>query len=84
MVGFAVSPSVQSGGGILKSTTTYIAQSPLPYGLGDLAPVMSQHQLDLHYNKHHKAYVTNYNSLLDRADTARAAGDFDTYIQLYN
>ena len=67
-------------------TTNYLhlVQKPLPYGLGDLAPVMSQHQLDLHYNKHAKAYVTNYNVFLDQADAARAAGDFETYIQLYN
>lgn len=28
--------------------------------------------------------MTTYNALLDQADAARAEGDFDKYIQLYN
>jgi superoxide dismutase, Fe-Mn family len=36
----------------------------LPYELSALEPVISQSIMDLHYNKHHKAYVTNLNKAL--------------------
>lgn len=36
----------------------------LPYGLGDLAPTISEETMDFHYNKHLKAYVDNLNGLL--------------------
>ncbi len=36
----------------------------LNYGLGDLAPHMSQETLEFHYGKHHQTYVTNLNNLI--------------------
>lgn len=36
----------------------------LPYGLGDLAPVISEETMDFHYNKHLKTYVDNLNGLI--------------------
>ena len=54
-----------SAGIIMKDFKTYITQDPLKYELNGLEPIMSAHQLDLHYNKHHAAYVTNANKLLD-------------------
>lgn len=38
-----------------------VVQKPLSYGLRDLEPTISYSQMDLHYNRHHKAYVTNLN-----------------------
>ncbi len=40
-------------------------QRELPYGLGDLAPFVSEEQMHYHYNKHHAAYFKNLNGLLD-------------------
>ena len=37
----------------------------LPYGREDLAPHISKDTLDFHYGKHHNAYVTNLNKLID-------------------
>ena len=37
---------------------------PLPYGINDLAPVISQETIEYHYGKHHQAYVTNLNNLI--------------------
>ena len=40
-----------------------LERKPLPYGLKDLEPVISEKALTLHYTMHHKAYVTNFNKL---------------------
>lgn len=37
----------------------------LPYQLHDLEPYMSKETLEYHYLKHHQAYVTNLNNLLE-------------------
>ena len=37
----------------------------LPYGKDALAPVMSAETLDYHWGKHHKAYVTKTNELIE-------------------
>jgi len=36
-----------------------------------LSPVLSQKQLDLHYNKHHRAYVDKLNSLLPASGNSK-------------
>jgi Fe-Mn family superoxide dismutase len=52
--------------------TTY--QLPaLPYALDALEPVISAEIMNLHYNKHHQAYVTNLNKAL--ADYEKAAAN---------
>jgi len=38
---------------------------PLPYDKTALAPHISAETLDFHYGKHHQAYVTNLNKLLE-------------------
>jgi Fe-Mn family superoxide dismutase len=38
---------------------------PLPYDKNALAPHISAETLDYHYGKHHQAYVTNLNKLLE-------------------
>ncbi len=43
----------------------------LPYDSGALAPYISEDQLTLHYTKHHQAYVTGANAVLERIDKAR-------------
>ena len=37
---------------------------PLPYELNGLAPHISAETLEYHYGKHHRAYVTNLNTLV--------------------
>ncbi|MFP3468424.1 superoxide dismutase, partial [Leifsonia sp. SIMBA_070] len=37
----------------------------LPYDYDALAPFMSRETLELHHDKHHQAYVTNGNTLLE-------------------
>jgi superoxide dismutase, Fe-Mn family len=38
---------------------------PLPYAKNALAPHISEETLEYHYGKHHQAYVTNLNKLVD-------------------
>jgi len=43
----------------------------LPYEYTALAPYISEEQLTLHYTKHHQAYVTGANAILEKLDKAR-------------
>jgi Fe-Mn family superoxide dismutase len=43
----------------------------LPYGYKDLEPHISEEQLKLHHQKHHQAYVTAANNLLEKLEKAR-------------
>ena len=43
----------------------------LPYDYKALAPYISEEQLTLHHTKHHNAYVTGANALLQKFDAAR-------------
>jgi Fe-Mn family superoxide dismutase len=54
----------------------------LPYGLGDLEPVISKEIMDLHYNKHHNTYIQNLNKLLEQYEEAEKNGDVAKTIAL--
>ena len=43
----------------------------LPYGYKALAPYVSEEQLTLHHQKHHQAYVTGANAILEKLGKAR-------------
>ncbi len=43
----------------------------LSYDYKDLEPYISQQQLQIHHEKHHQAYVTGANAILERIDQAR-------------
>jgi len=43
----------------------------LPYGYKDLEPYISEGLLRLHHDKHHKAYINNANTILEKLDKAR-------------
>jgi len=51
--------------------TTHYELPKLPYEYRALAPYMSEEQLTLHHTKHHQAYVTGANALLEKFDKAR-------------
>lgn len=50
----------------------------LPYAMDALAPHISKETLEYHYGKHHQAYVTNLNKLID--GTEFAAMDLEAII----
>jgi Fe-Mn family superoxide dismutase len=43
----------------------------LPYGYKDLEPFMSEAQLTIHHQKHHQAYVTGANNIINKLQQAR-------------
>ncbi len=45
----------------------------LNYPLNALEPVISEGIMDLHYNKHHQAYINNLNAALEKAASADLA-----------
>ncbi|MDP6964216.1 MAG: superoxide dismutase [Planctomycetota bacterium] len=64
----------------------------LPYGITDLAPHISAETLEFHHGKHHNAYVTKLNELLDGDSsksleeliTTTEGGVFNQAAQVYN
>lgn len=54
----------------------------LPYDLGALAPAISGEIMELHYKKHHAAYVANLNKALEQSHEAEEKGDVGKQIQL--
>jgi Fe-Mn family superoxide dismutase len=61
----------------MEKTRFYVLPQ-LAYGYDELQPHISKEQLTLHHQKHHQAYVTGANAILERLDKARKEGvDFD-------
>ena len=54
----------------------------LPYDFSALEPVISAEIMQLHYSKHHAAYVTNLNAALEKYHDAEAKGDMASMIAL--
>jgi Fe-Mn family superoxide dismutase len=54
----------------------------LPYDFNSLEPVISAEIMQLHYTKHHNAYVTNLNTALEKYHNAESKGDISSMIAL--
>lgn len=50
----------------------------LPYGYGDLAPIISAETMEIHYAKHHAKYVADFNDVMQVFNNAMSKGDFAT------
>lgn len=55
---------------------------PLPYDFGALEPAISGEIMNLHYTKHHQAYVTNLNKALEQYAEAQQKNDLATMTSL--
>ncbi len=51
------------------------SQAPLPYPYDALEPHIDKETIEIHYTRHHAAYVKNFNSTLQRLDFARTMKD---------
>ncbi len=47
----------------------------LPYKKSELAPILSEEQVSIHYDKHHKSYVDNANKLFEKIAVSRSVGE---------
>ena len=65
----------------MKNSSAY-QQADLPYDFNALEPVISAEIMQLHYSKHHLAYVTNLNAALEKYQEAAAKGDIGAMIAL--
>ena len=54
----------------------------LPYDYAALEPHYSAKVLELHHDKHHKAYVDGLNTTMDKLEQVRASGDYSTIVGL--
>jgi len=54
--------------------TKFYSLPKLLYGYKDLEPYISEEQLRIHHEKHHQAYVTGANTILEKLDKARKEG----------
>lgn len=54
----------------------------LPYDFHALEPVISAEIMQLHYSKHHNAYVTNLNAALEKEADAKQRGDLEAVVAL--
>jgi Fe-Mn family superoxide dismutase len=54
----------------------------LPYDYAALEPHYSAEILELHHDKHHKAYVDGANKALDKLEAARQSDDYDAIVGL--
>ncbi|EPS65962.1 hypothetical protein M569_08814 [Genlisea aurea] len=54
----------------------------LPYDYAALEPVISAEIMKLHHQKHHQAYITNYNKALDQLHAAISNGDASAVVKL--
>lgn len=55
---------------------------PLPYDFGALEPVINAEIMNLHYSKHHQAYVNNLNKALEQCYEAEQKQDLATVVSL--
>jgi superoxide dismutase, Fe-Mn family len=55
---------------------------PLAYDYSALEPHYSARVLELHHDKHHKAYVDGVNSALEKLSSARDSGDLGSIVGL--
>lgn len=54
----------------------------LPYDFSALVPVISAEIMEIHYTKHHKAYVANLNAALEKYHEAETKNDIASMIAL--
>ena len=54
----------------------------LPWEMGALEPIMSGKIIDFHYGRHHRAYVTNLNKLMEQQAEALATSNVKKLVSL--
>ncbi|KAH7542818.1 hypothetical protein FEM48_Zijuj02G0115300 [Ziziphus jujuba var. spinosa] len=69
------------GIGYVRGVKTFTLPD-LPYDYGALEPAISGEIMQLHHQKHHQTYITNFNKALEQLDLAIAKGDATAVVKL--
>ncbi|XP_050936311.1 superoxide dismutase [Mn], mitochondrial-like isoform X3 [Cucumis melo] len=69
------------GSGHLRGLQTF-SLPDLAYDYGALEPVINAEIMQLHHQKHHQAYITNYNKALEQLHEAINKGHTSTVVKL--
>uniref|UniRef100_A0A1D1XUN0 Superoxide dismutase n=1 Tax=Anthurium amnicola TaxID=1678845 RepID=A0A1D1XUN0_9ARAE len=79
----AVELGLRPGPGLcqLRSLQTF-SLPDLPYDYGALEPAISGEIMGIHHQKHHQAYITNYNKAQEQLAEAMAKGDTSKVVGL--
>eukprot|EP00298_Acanthocystis_sp_HF-20_P003677 c14029_g1_i2.p1 GENE.c14029_g1_i2~~c14029_g1_i2.p1 ORF type:complete len:233 (+),score=112.01 c14029_g1_i2:23-700(+) len=78
-----VARSCHSASSVVSKRSLTAATLPtLPYDFGALEPHISASIMEIHYLKHHQAYVTNLNVALEQEAEASSKGQLDKQITL--
>ena len=80
---------IRGASGLIKTTQNARGMSSLKlpdidWDFGDLEPVISAEIMELHYTKHHQAYVTNGNLAMEKLAEATHKGDTASIIAMQN
>ena len=65
-----VSPRAKLTGFAVKRAASTYTLPDLPYDYNALEPVISPDIMKIHHSKHHQAYVTGFNTTLEKLDAA--------------
>ncbi|KAG1371480.1 putative Superoxide dismutase [Mn], mitochondrial [Cocos nucifera] len=74
-------PGLGSGLRHVRGLVTFSLPDP-PYDYGALEPAISGEIMQLHHQKHHQTYITNYNKALEQLEEAMAKGDSSKVVHL--
>ncbi|KAJ0399073.1 hypothetical protein P43SY_008693 [Pythium insidiosum] len=78
----ALATGAKKNGAMATRSIATVKLPDLPYDFGALEPVISAEIMQLHHQKHHQAYVTNYNVALEQHAEAEHKGDHAKMIAL--
>jgi Fe-Mn family superoxide dismutase len=73
-------PLVQRGTHPVGGNVMTYSLPALPYDYSALEPHYSAKVLELHHDKHHKAYVDGLNATMDKLDQVRESGDYSAIV----
>lgn len=81
---FALSRIAKRSSHVVEHSRTFIAATlpDLPYAFSALEPVLDGAIMEIHHQKHHKAYVTNFNAAQEKYAEAENKGDYQTMIAM--